>query len=264
MTYELDSLKPVAMKGSKGNPKKVRYYSGSRLVAKYCKACDTIHDIEAFYPDRSRADGYRYECSEDTRRAVETYVSNRTATEPTYLRDASRRFRAANPGYSKEHSARQMHTRAARNAAEISRDRKRLRPSGRKACNRCDTAFPLEEFYANSCNPDGLSTLCTDCDDDRRRMKLRKHWTAAGVPFDQCIYCQMMTDLTPGDLHGDHVFPRSLGGPDEMYNIAPACYSCNICKGETPVSKFLAEQFHYDDERQEALDRLRMYGYITT
>lgn len=111
-----------------------------------------------------------------------------------------------------------------------------------------------------------MNTLCIDCkkvrEAERRAQRYKKHWTATGVPFDQCIYCQMMTDLTTGDLHGDHVIARKLGGPDEMSNIAPACYACNICKGSDTLEEFLAREFFYEEDREEIRERLAAYGYL--
>ena len=155
---------------------------------------------------------------------------------------------------------------ASRDTLEIAEDTAKTYPSGTKCCRSCREDVPVARFYPARRSVGGLQDNCKDC---ARRItnewyfeSLKKHWTAQGVPFNQCIYCQMMTDLTTGDLHGDHVIARAIGGPDEMSNIAPACYACNICKGEDTLEKFLAEQFFYEEDRQEILDRLRQYGYV--
>lgn len=51
---------------------------------------------------------------------------------------------------------------------------------------------------------------------------------------DPCVYC--------GGIAGseDHVVPRSAGGPDTLYNRAPACPSCNNQKRSAPLLVFLA------------------------
>lgn len=35
--------------------------------------------------------------------------------------------------------------------------------------------------------------------------------------------------------HNDHLIPRSLGGPDEPWNMAPACAYCNLSRNNTPL-----------------------------
>lgn len=156
----------------------------------------------------------------------------------------------------------------ARAEAEILADRNRLRPHGVKTCETCRESKPFSDFYPSNREGDGLRSRCKLChnaaNQEARARRLKKHWTAAGVPFDRCIYCQMMTDLTPGDLHGDHVIARKLGGPDVMSNIAPACYACNICKGEDTLEEFLAREFFYEEDREEIRERLAHYGYTFT
>ena len=36
--------------------------------------------------------------------------------------------------------------------------------------------------------------------------------------------------------HNDHLIPRSLGGPDESWNMAPACAYCNMSRNNTPLN----------------------------
>jgi len=35
----------------------------------------------------------------------------------------------------------------------------------------------------------------------------------------------------------DHIYPRSKGGPDEMDNLQPMCWPCNLRKGNNVVQK---------------------------
>lgn len=35
--------------------------------------------------------------------------------------------------------------------------------------------------------------------------------------------------------HNDHLIPKSLGGPDETWNMAPACAYCNMSRNNTPL-----------------------------
>jgi hypothetical protein len=44
----------------------------------------------------------------------------------------------------------------------------------------------------------------------------------------QCRYCGKRA--TEKELHVDHVFPRSMGGGDEEFNLVAACHECNFGK----------------------------------
>src|SRR3970282_360244 len=46
----------------------------------------------------------------------------------------------------------------------------------------------------------------------------------------RCAYCGARTKLTR-----DHMVPRSRGGTMSKDNIAPACESCNMRKGDQPI-----------------------------
>jgi len=47
--------------------------------------------------------------------------------------------------------------------------------------------------------------------------------------FVQCEYCEIVYPLR--ELTRDHVYPRSRGGPNAMWNLALACKKCNLKKG---------------------------------
>ncbi len=46
----------------------------------------------------------------------------------------------------------------------------------------------------------------------------------------RCEYCKTSSRLTGTPLVMDHILPKSLGGSDEMLNLAAACYRCNEFK----------------------------------
>lgn len=63
--------------------------------------------------------------------------------------------------------------------------------------------------------------------------------TSHGVSGDFCSYCG---HWIVGAVHLDHVHPRSLGGPDDVSNIVPACASCNLSKSNKPLLLWLLER----------------------
>lgn len=58
----------------------------------------------------------------------------------------------------------------------------------------------------------------------RKTASLQDYWRSKGVDPDVCTYCRAPAE------HADHVMPRTLGGPDEFYNMLPACAPCNHSK----------------------------------
>jgi hypothetical protein len=46
----------------------------------------------------------------------------------------------------------------------------------------------------------------------------------------RCEYCKASARITGTPLVIDHVFPQSLGGEDDVENLAAACYRCNLLK----------------------------------
>jgi hypothetical protein len=47
----------------------------------------------------------------------------------------------------------------------------------------------------------------------------------------RCEYCKTSSQITGTPLVIDHIFPRSLGGENDLENLAAACYRCNLVKG---------------------------------
>lgn len=75
----------------------------------------------------------------------------------------------------------------------------------------------------------------------RRRGATGSHteaeWQARLAEFGgRCMYC--------GDpaTTRDHVFPISLGGTDDISNIAPACQPCNSSKNDRPLGVWVARR----------------------
>lgn len=56
-----------------------------------------------------------------------------------------------------------------------------------------------------------------------------KHWFTVVHSFgDVCLYCQK----AHARLSVDHLHPVSLGGDHALWNVVPACRSCNSSKGD--------------------------------
>lgn len=82
----------------------------------------------------------------------------------------------------------------------------------------------------------------------KENKKLRERWhreyeeSYAERGLRDCWMCGCgYTDANP--RNHDHLIPRSLGGPDDSWNIAPACRKCNVARGNTCLAETVA-QYH--------------------
>ena len=83
-----------------------------------------------------------------------------------------------------------------------------LRPRNTDLCQ----TFELDESPRHK-------LICPECD--------------CSIPYDYseapCPYCgKQFIDIAS---HHDHIYPRSLGGPDEEWNMIQCCQECNLVKG---------------------------------
>ncbi len=79
-----------------------------------------------------------------------------------------------------------------------------------------------------------------------KRTPLNKHLRRAcwEMTDGRCWYCGCR--LAPHTYHVDHMYPKSLGGTDDLYNLVPSCSSCNLLKGDREsfyeMSELIAER----------------------
>lgn len=78
---------------------------------------------------------------------------------------------------------------------------------------------------------------------DSERREGRQHWqTMRRIILERdgevCSYC----GTTRGPFHVDHIHPRALGGGDSFNNLCVACAPCNLSKGSSTLSDWMARQ----------------------
>jgi len=71
-----------------------------------------------------------------------------------------------------------------------------------------------------------------------------------------CEYCVSQVDYSPDPFSGEHIRPRSLGGTDELDNLAYSCLGCNYKKFTSvdaidPFTKQRVFLFHPRHDRWE-------------
>lgn len=78
-----------------------------------------------------------------------------------------------------------------------------------------------------------MALIRKDLDASYAERGLRDCWMCGGGYTDE------------NQRNHDHLIPRSLGGPDETWNVAPACRTCNVRRSNTPLAQTVAR--HYPD-----------------
>ncbi|MBF0651280.1 HNH endonuclease [Dysgonomonas sp. GY75] len=90
----------------------------------------------------------------------------------------------------------------------------------------------------------------------RKRSDTTTKWERCKAYFGyRCAYCGKAGKLTK-----DHVIPRHYGGPDMVFNIIPACQSCNSSKGKRNAGQWYRQQPFYSMGREV---RIKMYLFNT-
>ncbi len=83
----------------------------------------------------------------------------------------------------------------------------------------------------------------------------------------QCEYCRMHQSLQGASFHVEHIKPVSLGGTDDVDNLAWACPGCNLKKSNRvtvidPVTRTEVQVFHPRLDRWA--EHLAWQGYTIT
>lgn len=68
---------------------------------------------------------------------------------------------------------------------------------------------------------------------------------------NKCAYCG-----SSGDLHWEHIMPKSKGGPDSIDNMVQACPKCNLVKSDKDPFEW------YGKEKQYEIPRLVLGKYL--
>ena|SRR2546427_1446333 len=68
---------------------------------------------------------------------------------------------------------------------------------------------------------------------------------------NKCAYCDCL-----GDLHWEHIIPKSKGGPDSIDNMVQACPKCNLSKSDKDLYEL------YGEERKYEIPRLVLGKYL--
>lgn len=206
-------------------------------VAKRCSRCREVKARDAeFYRNASKSDGREYCCKSCERQRNRRYREVNAGAE----RQRKRRYREVNAGAVRERMQRYHGDNAARSDEQVVADRARLRPEAMKQCRKCSRHLAFDEFSEHRARADGLLDRCRMCD----------HAGLVAIAIDTwedldlwaCTYCGLPFE------HTDHVLPSSRGGPDEAWNLVPACADCNLSKSARTPCEWFADLAEEEEE----------------
>lgn len=145
---------------------------------------------------------------------------------------------------------------------------------GLKYCGTCRTVKPLSDFSHLRKYSDGYNCSCKDCKNHANRVTYKKlvdngtgkayyanlqharraalhgsftpeQWQRCCSYFNQeCAYCGSFESLTV-----EHIIPVSKFGANKIYNIIPACPTCNYSKNDKDILEWYPKQPFYTEER---------------
>ena len=85
-----------------------------------------------------------------------------------------------------------------------------------------------------------------------------------------CEYCKLLQIYYAPTFTNEHIFPTTLGGTDELANLAKACFGCNLSKGKAitavdpetnqSVSLFHPRKNNWHNHFEWSKDFLRILG----
>lgn len=146
--------------------------------------------------------------------------------------------------------------------------------NGLKYCGKCKTVKPISTFSHSSKYTDGYHCNCKDCKNQANKQTYNKHladgtgkaywasrnharrttltgsftaeqWQKCCNYFNQeCAYCGSFEKLTV-----EHIIPVSKFGANKIYNIIPACPSCNYSKNDKDILDWYPKQPFYTEAR---------------
>jgi hypothetical protein len=69
-----------------------------------------------------------------------------------------------------------------------------------------------------------------------KQLSFRKKMSVLSKTEGCCAYCG--ADVSSAGFVVDHVYPRALGGGNDLGNLLPACSPCNTSKGKKTLDQF--------------------------
>lgn len=161
---------------------------------KTCTRCGQTKPLSEFNSDKRHKDDHTSECRACHREIVREVDHKRREAEPEKIRESTRRsvrkWRAANPEYSREYW--QAHP-----------EKNRANSAKRRALKRKATIGDLTAIA-------------------------RIYDVAANSDHVRCYLCGEL--IPNGERHVDHIVPLSKGGLHTASNLAIACAACNLSK----------------------------------
>lgn len=206
-------------------------------TVKRCPSCAETKSVEEFYRDRTQRDGLTSACkpckrARNRRRIAEARKAGLCTTclavpacddgtTCERCREGAREWREAHPDYAREW--REAHPDYDRNKRDARRE------AGLCIICEAPTADGISRCSRHLAQEAAYNRLRTKAARDARLAS----WESRGL--HACWICG-----GSGPDSTDHLIPRSEGGSDEPYNLAPAHRSCNAWRGTRSVAEVVA------------------------
>jgi len=177
-------------------------------MEKYCPTCETLRDIGEFDKDRSRGDGWRWQCRSCQKQHSQDHKAEITARKKQYYQDNKAEIAARGKRYRKDNKQKISDRQKRYSQTEAGKATSRKAWQKRRALKRGAT---VKNF-----NP--IKVL------ERDRYVCQNCGRKTRPDFNQ--WHPLYPNL-------DHIVPLSLGGDHSKANTQCLCRECNMTKHNT-------------------------------
>lgn len=121
-----------------------------------------------------------------------------------------------------------------------------------KECEFCNDSFKTDLHHKKYCS--------RKCGEDYQEAKRsRGKFLVYYRDNFTCFYCGRVSFKDNKELRVDHVYPRSKGGNNYMYNLVTTCFECNASKSDMIMEESILEEI-----KKEVMSRHREKNIIPT
>lgn len=127
-------------------------------------------------------------------------------------------------------------------------------------CARCSATFSTTNNNQIYCSKE-----CSTAESKRKAEELKT--LSAFKLFERdnftCIYCGKSSIKDGVKLVMDHIFPRALGGKNDLINVITSCVDCNIQKSSTLLNQdIILELWERNQLLMNNSDTVAQYDYL--
>ena len=170
---------------------------------KFCPTCKRELDISCFNINRSKKDGYCYQCRECQKQNYEKLKIEKAKTVQSYPETkvcSYCKVELPSSSFSKRTASPDGLQPICKNCQTV-KDKLRISkikivPSQTKLCSYCNSVLDISEFDKSSYNSDGLQSMCKSCRREYKKQNINNEKYIHESGYKQCTGCGKLLPLS--------------------------------------------------------------------